>query len=469
MPANDAELIAAVANLPLLRKAKQAHRNEIFCKKLKFCCVLCDFTNNRNDLRLKQVKRQVLTELIDFVDNSKAFHTDSAYAFSTQMFSVNVFRNVPFKIQYFDYMEEEHEVKGWGQLALVYTYFLRFIGHSEFQPSKAKQFFTPAFIQKLIGMFHIDDQNEREHLKTCLHRIYAKFLGMRSIIRKIISNKLLEAAFENVKVVGVPEILEVMGSIINGYIRPYKEEHIQFLQHVLLPLHTCLDLINFHPQLVYCVIQFIEKEETLMEMFVKGLIKRWPKMSAVKESLFLGELEEIMDVMQPQEFAKLHHVIFTQIAKSIRSEHYQVCERALYFWENEYIVSLMEVSHEEIFPILLPSLLHVSNFHWSSSTASLANEVLQKFMRPGDEQFEKIVAKVKKRKWFENKRRQSLNKKWEALEVLAQRNPLCKTSSRLSSGSPRYSLTSNDLKNKKIQNNNPYECLNQFRQSGISS
>ena len=54
----------------------------------------------------------------------------------------------------------------------------------------------------------------------------------------------------------------------------------------------------------------------------------------------------------------------------------------------------MESSQEEIFPIVLPALLHVSNFHWNKMTAALANEVLQKFMRPGNDQFEKIVLKV---------------------------------------------------------------------------
>ena len=43
-----------------------------------------------------------------------------------------------------------------------------------------------------------------------------------------------------------------------------------------------------------------------------------------KESLFLGELEEIIDVMQPREFGKLQHIMFHQLARSIKSNHYQV-------------------------------------------------------------------------------------------------------------------------------------------------
>ena len=148
--------------------------------------------------------------------------------------------------------------------------------------------------------------------------------------------QLLEAAFENVKVPGLAEILEVMGSIINGYIRPYKEEHVQFLQRVLVPLHVCSTLATFHPQLVYCVVQFVENDEELMALFVRGFMKLWPKVSMAKEALFLGELEEVIDVMQPREFGKLQGVMFHQLARSIKSNHYQV--RYMFYYIYFFIV-----------------------------------------------------------------------------------------------------------------------------------
>ena len=123
----------------------------------------------------------------------------------------------------------------------------------------------------------------------------------------------------------------------------------------------------------------------------------------------------------------------------------QVSERALFFWENEYIVSLMEVSHNEIFPILLPCLLHASNFHWNKTISSLAHEVLQRFMHPGNEQFEKIVAKVKKQRWAENKQRVALNKKWEEIEKQARKSPLCKTPAKPAASGLRRNSQGNTL------------------------
>lgn len=54
-------------------------------------------------------------------------------------------------------------------------------------------------------------------------------------------------------------------SIINGFALPLKEEHKVFLLKVLLPLHKVRMLNVYHPQLAYCVVQFLEKDPTLTE------------------------------------------------------------------------------------------------------------------------------------------------------------------------------------------------------------
>lgn len=64
---------------------------------------------------------------------------------------------------------------------------------------------------------------------------------------------------------GVAELLEILGSIINGFALPLKDEHKSFLLKVLLPLHKVRSLSVYHPQLAYCVVQFLEKDPTLTE------------------------------------------------------------------------------------------------------------------------------------------------------------------------------------------------------------
>ena len=85
-----------------------------------------------------------------------------------------------------------------------------------------------------MDLFESYDCRERETLKTVLHRIYGKFLGLRGFIRKTINHILLSFVYEDESFNGVAELLEILGSIINGFAIPIKAEHKLFLTKVRL-------------------------------------------------------------------------------------------------------------------------------------------------------------------------------------------------------------------------------------------
>jgi serine/threonine-protein phosphatase 2A regulatory subunit B' len=119
----------------------------------------------------------------------------------------------------------------------------------------------------------------------------------------------------------------VIFSIINGFALPLKAEHKQFLVKVLLPLHKVKCLSLYHAQLAYCVVQFLEKDASLTEPVVRGLLKYWPKTCSQKEAMFLGEIEEILDVIEPPQFVKIMEPLFKQIARCVSSPHFQVSSK----------------------------------------------------------------------------------------------------------------------------------------------
>lgn len=49
---------------------------------------------------------------------------------------------------------------------------------------------------QLLDLFDSEDPRERDFLKTVLHRIYGKFLGLRAFIRKQINNIFLRYLFK---------------------------------------------------------------------------------------------------------------------------------------------------------------------------------------------------------------------------------------------------------------------------------
>ncbi|KAG8584354.1 hypothetical protein GDO81_008790 [Engystomops pustulosus] len=259
--------LVELAPLPPLKDATSGDQQDLFCQKLQQCCVLFDFMDSISDLKSKEIKRATLNELVEYVSTNRGVIVESAYPDIIRMISSNIFRTLPPSDNPdFDPEEDEPTLEAsWPHIQLVYEFFLRFLESPDFQPSIAKRFVDQKFVQQLLELFDSEDPRERDFLKTVLHRIYGKFLGLRAFIRKQINNIFLRFIYETEHFNGVAELLEILGSIINGFALPLKAEHKQFLMKVLIPMHTAKGLALFHAQLAYCVVQFLEKDTTLTE------------------------------------------------------------------------------------------------------------------------------------------------------------------------------------------------------------
>uniref|UniRef100_A0A4W5PSI9 Serine/threonine protein phosphatase 2A regulatory subunit n=1 Tax=Hucho hucho TaxID=62062 RepID=A0A4W5PSI9_9TELE len=367
---------------------------ELFLKKLQQCCTVFDFMDTLSDLKMKEYKRSTLNELVDYVTVSRGYLTEQAYPEVVKMVSYNIFRTLPpTDSNEFDPEEDEPTLEAsWPHLQLVYEFFIRFLESQEFQPSIAKKYIDQKFVLQLLELFDSEDPRERDYLKTVLHRIYGKFLGLRAFIRKQINNIFLRFVYETEHFNGVAELLEILGSIINGFALPLKAEHKQFLVKVLIPLHTVRSLSLFHAQVV-CV-------------------------------MYLGELEEILDVIEPTQFVKIQEPLFKQISRCVSSPHFQVAERALYYWNNEYIMSLIEENSSVILPIMFASLYRISKEHWNPAIVALVYNVLKAFMEMNSTLFDELTATYKSDRQREKKKEKEREELWKKLEDLELKRSL---------------------------------------------
>jgi len=79
-----------------------------------------------------------------------------------------------------------------------------------------------------------------------MHRIYGKFMVLRTYIREQVMNLILLITYEKEEHNGLTELLEILSSVISGFTAPLKEEHQKFARHVLIPLHKVRGLQNFN-------------------------------------------------------------------------------------------------------------------------------------------------------------------------------------------------------------------------------
>ncbi|KAJ3366084.1 Serine/threonine-protein phosphatase 2A 56 kDa regulatory subunit delta isoform [Allomyces arbusculus] len=415
--------------LPNFREVLAHERTGLFVRKLQQCHIMFDFSDATSDLKGKEVKRVTLTELVDYITTNRGVITEEVYPAVFSMFACNLFRTIPPQVNpsgdAFDPEEDEPVLEAaWPHLQIVYEFFLRFIESPDFNPTFAKRYIDQHFVLQLLDLFDSEDPRERDFLKTTLHRVYGKFLNLRAFIRRSINHVFFHFVYENEKHNGIAELLEILGSIINGFAVPLKEEHKVFLSKVLIPLHKAKSLGLYHPQLAYCVVQFLEKDPSLTSEVVLGLLRFWPKMNSPKEVMFLNEIEEILDIIDPVEFQKVQVPLFTHIAKCVSSQHFQVAERALYYWNNEYIVNLISENVAVILPLMFSSLYRNSKSHWNRTIHGLVYNALKLFMEISPKLFDECTNKYKQQRQIERKKQKEREEAWVKIEHMAQANAI---------------------------------------------
>lgn len=419
-----------LTKLAAIKDVADPEREELIIQKIRQCTVVFDFSNDPlSDLKYKEVKRAALNEMNEYMSSHRGFLTEAVYPVAVNMLSTNLFRSLsppsnPAGAEY-DPDEDEPTLEvAWPHLQLVYEFFLRLLETPDFQPAVAKRFIDSAFVYKLLELMDSEDPRERDFLKTTLHRIYGKFLNLRAFIRKQMNHIFYSFIYETERHNGIAELLEILGSIINGFAIPLKEEHRTFLLRVLLPLHKVKSLSVYHPQLAYCVVQFIEKDPGLTESVILGLLKFWPKIHSPKEVMFLNELEEILDVIEPAEFQRVMKPLFAQIARCVSSPHFQVAERALYYWNNEYVMSLIGENAQTILPIIFPALYKNSKSHWNKTIHGLIYNALKLSMEINQKLFDECSQSYAKERERERDKQLSKEAVWERIETSAKANPL---------------------------------------------
>ncbi|XP_057509111.1 serine/threonine protein phosphatase 2A 59 kDa regulatory subunit B' gamma isoform-like isoform X1 [Actinidia eriantha] len=412
--------------LPSFRDVPSSEKHNLFIKKMKMCCVMFDFSDPSKNLKEKDIKRQTLLELVDYISSINSKFNEVTMQEITLMVSTNLFRTLPSSNHdnklpdMYDAEEEEPTMEpSWSHLQIVYEFLHRFVASSEMDAKLAKRYVDHSFVLRLLDLFDSEDQREREYLKTILHRIYGKFMVHRPFIRKAINNIFYHFIFETEKHNGIAELLEVLGSIINGFALPLKEEHKLFLVRTLIPLHKPKCVAMYQQQLSYCINQFVEKDFKLSDTVIRGLLKYWPVTNSSKEVMFLGELEEVLEATQAAEFQRCMVPLFRQIGWCLNSSHFQVAERALFLWNNDHIRNLITQNRNVILPIIFPSLERNTRSHWNPAVQSLTLNVKKIFSDADKSLFDGCLVRFQEDEIKEKAAQEKRESIWKLLEDVA--------------------------------------------------
>jgi len=402
-----------IKDLPLLSETPMLKREALFRQKLQLCHVIFDCEDfEGQDVKGREIKRETLVELAEYINSpvGQKILTEALMPDIVEMARINLFRTLPPPTEDFDPEEDEPQMEPqWPHLQLVYELFLRFIVSTEVNGKVAKKYVDQSFLRQWIELFDAEDprfvppphhpflffalihpltldimtpfthHRERDYVKTVLHRMYGKFMSHRSFIRKAISQVFFRYIYETGRYNGIGELLEILGSIINGFAIPLKKEHLQFLERALIPLHKTRGVALYHPQLSYCISQYVEKDPDTIVPIVRGLIRFWPWSSAFKQVLFLNEVEEILELCRPEQLSLVQDDFAYLLSACLSSPHFQVTERALYYWNSENLCSnvLSQAKAASLLPLVFAPLSRSAQGHWNQTVEGLAQSVLK--------------------------------------------------------------------------------------------
>lgn len=122
------QTINELKGLTALVDAPASKREIIFKQKLELCSVVFNFneeTPSTSDDAGKDLKRNTLLELVDFIGSQSSIISESTIPCIMAMVQANIFRALPLRTKDFNPEEDEPVLEpAWPHLQVVYEFFL---------------------------------------------------------------------------------------------------------------------------------------------------------------------------------------------------------------------------------------------------------------------------------------------------------------------------------------------------------
>jgi len=139
----------------------------------------------------------------------------------------------------------------------------------------------------------------------------------------------------------------------------------------------------------------------------------------------LNELEEILELLGSDQLSQVSTTLFTNLARCLDSDHFQVVERALFLWNNEHLVNsgcLSRLNAQAVLPIIYGPLYKNSSGHWNATVEGLAQNVLKMYMEYDLTLYDKCTTTYFKEEEEAKRKIEAISERWAQIEAMAQEN-----------------------------------------------
>lgn len=334
-----------------------------------------DYTDEQRDRKLKEERQAAINEITEMLNDQKLVTSLFIPQMDLLMETItkNIFRPLPclkknsISLGMSDTgvdNDEQESDPSWPHIRGIYEIFLQIIINEACDVKTLKSYITTNFISEFLQLFDSEETEERDFLKNILHKLYAKLVPRRRMIRKAITDCFQVLIHDIHKFNGASELLDILASIISGFAVPLREEHVIFFKNIIIPLHKVQTSNIYFDNLIRCSMLFLTKDSSLAILLLEGILKYWPFANFFKETLFLQELPEVLEFCDVEKIKPLIPKLFKRIVKCISGSHLQVADRAMCLFESESFIQIIKTYKQTTFAMLVPVIAKLAENHW---------------------------------------------------------------------------------------------------------
>ena len=349
---------------------------QLFLAKVQQCCT--KIYNPYNEFQMT-VKSKTLSEIYNFISRSPTVFDKETSKSIASLVKSNCFKTTVRPLCDTEYFSSDDDVEYndpfWPHKQIIYDIFFKLIMSEQFV-LLVPEVLNQTFIVVLIDQLGSEYAEERFAVKSIIHRMYARFINLRSFLRTEFLSFLSNYIATNSRGFGVAEILDIYSSIVSGFNIPIKLEHIMILTKILVPLHNVDNLGGFNNQLTICLKKYIQKDENLARVILTSLLKIWPRTNSHKAVLYLKEIESLLECIQYSTIKDIYPKIMSWIALCVRSNQFKISERALQLLANRVIGTNILLDKEENLRDIIVALLWNRSNHWNVGIRMLNDQII---------------------------------------------------------------------------------------------
>ena len=370
-PRVDLPVIRDRSHSPNIKSLASSCRDDLFLSKVMFCSQ--PLSKNAYSEVDRQDRRRYSQEILSMMNQKESvekFISPNLPAIfrvieGTLFRPLQKLTSVGCENETLDQSEKEQLTDPtWPLVSPVYTLFQRILECSFISQKDVKHLIGDLFIQRFLELFDSEYSPEKSILRSLLHLLYLKQIGLRKSIRKAMNELFYTLIHVEYKFNGASEILEIQGSIISGFAVPIKEEHLSFFRTVVLPLHKLPTCQLFHEDLMRCTVLFVNKDHMLGLEVIDYLVKVWPHTNSNKQIKFLEEMMIITGIVPCEDLNTHIKKMAKKVAVLLGSSHFKACDFAISCFEKKDFLSLIESYKSLVFPIVIPVLSKAKDECW---------------------------------------------------------------------------------------------------------